>query len=117
MYDIKAFHPQVHKTCTGVTNELILNNLQHISNNGAKIEIRIPLVMGYNDVEIPYIGEFLSKIKGITKIKLLKYHSFSASRYSALGLTCSLPDGIPNDDDIKNALKTMHSFRLNAIAD
>lgn len=116
LYDIKSYDPEIHKSCTGVSNELILNNLRLISNNNAKIEIRIPLVMGYNDKEIPSIGEFLSKIKGISRIKILKYHSFAASRYKALGMPCHLPtDGEPTESDVDTAVKTLRSFGLNAI--
>lgn len=114
LYDIKAISPDVHKRCTGVSNELILKNLRLISSLGAKIEIRIPLVTGYNDGEIPEIGKFLSTVKGISKVKILKYHSFSASRYTSLGIPCTLPDAVTRNEDIEKAVNTLNSFGLNA---
>ena len=116
LYDIKAMDAENHKKCTGVYNKIILKNLQLISSLGAKLEIRIPLVMGYNDNELQAIGEFLAKVQGITKVKVLKYHNFAASRYSALGLPCSLPEnGVPTENDMNTAVNILRSFGLNAI--
>lgn len=114
LYDVKAISPDIHKRCTGASNELILKNLRLISSLGARIEVRIPLVMGYNDGEIPKIGEFLSTFKEISAVKVLKYHSFSASRYTSLGIPCTLPNVITSNDDVEKAVNTLRSFGLNA---
>ena len=55
-------------------NNIILDNLKYLSEAGCKIEIRYPLVMGYNDGECEKIGNFLKGMKGITKVKVLQYH-------------------------------------------
>ena len=78
LYDIKAVDSNVHKKCTGRDNRLILDNLQFLCDMGCSVEIRYPLVMGYNDCECNQIGELLSKLKAIQKIKVLQYHAFSA---------------------------------------
>ena len=114
LYDIKAIDPTVHKNCTGVDNSIILSNLHHLSQKNAKIEIRIPLVKGYNDSEIPEIGKFLSQLKGITKVKVLKYHSFAASRYDALNLPCTLPNTETSPEDLKKAVNILKDCNLNA---
>ena len=49
LYDIKHITDEGHIRCTGRSNRLILENLRFLSDAGAKIEIRIPLVPGYND--------------------------------------------------------------------
>ena len=114
LYDVKAFSPKVHKDCTGEENGLILENLQYLSDNGARIEVRIPLVVGYNDTEIEDIAKLLSKLK-IEKVKVLKYHSLARSRYEALGM----PDTMPNTEttltDVENAVKTLKKYGLNAV--
>lgn len=115
LYDIKAITPSVHKECTGQDNSLILDNLKFLCENNAKIEIRYPLVKGYNDEEAQKIGEFLRGLKGITKIKVLQYHSFSASRYDALGMACTLPDTETTFDDVENAVKILKSYGLAAV--
>ena len=116
LYDIKAIDTDTHRACTGVNNKLILNNLRHISSRGAKIEIRIPLVKGYNDGELTDIGKFLSEQGGIKAVKVLKYHSMSESRYTALGIPSTLPDTVTTSEDVINAVNLLRSFNLNAIS-
>lgn len=90
LYDVKAFHSDVHKDCTGVGNELILSNLRHLVSVCADIEVRIPVVPGKNDFELPYIKELLSEL-GIKKVKELAYHDLARSKYRALDMPDTLP--------------------------
>ena len=115
LYDIKAVDSNVHKKCTGRDNRLILDNLQFLCDMGCSVEIRYPLVMGYNDCECNQIGELLSKLKVIQKIKVLQYHAFSASRYEALGMTVTLPNVDTEFEDVENAVQILRSYDLNAV--
>ena len=58
LYDIKAIDKDVHIKCTGKDNALILDNLKYLSDKDADIEIRYPLVMGYNDKECDKIEAY-----------------------------------------------------------
>ena len=115
LYDVKAFSEDVHKKCTGQTNEIILENLKFLSRKGCKIEIRYPLVKGFNDGECEKIGAFLCNLKGIEKVKILKYHRFAASRYDALGMNNTLPDIETTYEDIEKAVEILRNYGLNAI--
>ncbi len=115
LYDLKAIDPDVHKKCTGSTNELILDNLKYLDEKDCKIEIRIPYVPGYNDGEIEKMGEFLKGFKNITKIKVLHYHNFAGSKYSAVNMPNTLPETLPTDEEVKKAVAILKSFSLNAI--
>ncbi len=115
LYDIKAIDPQVHKKCTGQENGLILENLRYLSEQGSKIEIRYPLVKGYNDGECEKIGAFLQSLAGITKVKVLQYHRFSGSRYEALGMFCTLPEVETTYADVARAVEILRAYGLNAI--
>lgn len=115
LYDIKAIDTNVHKKCTGQENGLILENLKFLSESGCKIEIRYTLVKDYNDGECDKIGTFLSKIQGITKVKVLQYHSYAASRYEALGMENTLPDTKTTYCDVENAVKILKGYGLNAV--
>ena len=96
-------------------NELILENLKFLSERKCTIEIRYPLVKGYNDGECEGIGVFLSNLKGIPKVKVLQYHHFAASRYQALAVTNTLPDTETTYEDIERAIKILKKYGLNAI--
>lgn len=115
LYDIKAIDKDVHKMCTGQTNELILSNLEYLCTSGCKVEIRYPLVVGYNDGECEKIGEFLKDKKGIRKIKVLQYHSYAASRYESLGMENTLPNTETKYEDVQKAVDTLKNFGLCAV--
>ena len=115
LYDIKAIDGAVHERCTSRQNGLILDNLRFLCAEGCKIEIRYPLVMGYNDRECENIAKFLSGLSGITKVKVLQYHSFSASRYEALGMFNTLPDTQTTSYDIEAAVNIFKNYGLNAV--
>ena len=115
LYDIKAIDAMVHKKCTGKDNHLILDNLKLLCDEGCKIEIRYPLVKGYNDLECENIAKFLSALRGITKVKVLQYHSFAASRYEALGMVNTLPNTITTVDDVEAAVNIFKSYGLYAV--
>ena len=46
LYDVKLMDHEHHQKYTGVSNHLILQNLQKLSSNGALIQIRMPLIAG-----------------------------------------------------------------------
>lgn len=115
LYDLKAIDAQVHKRCTGKENGLILENLRKLDEKGCKIEIRYPYVPGYNDGECSKIGEFLASLKNTKKIKVLGYHSFAASKYTALNRENTLPDVKVTRDDVQKAVDILNSYGLYAI--
>ena len=115
LYDIKAIDSSVHKKCTGRDNAIILENLAYLSSRGCRIEIRYPLVVGYNDGECQKIGEFLASVGGIEKIKVLKYHNFAGSRYEALGMENTLPRTVTEREDVERAVAVLRSFGLCAV--
>lgn len=115
LYDIKAIDPAVHSRCTGKENGLILENLAYLSERGCDVEIRYPLVKGYNDGEREKIGAFLRNMKGISKVKVLQYHSFSASRYEALGMENTLPRTETTPRDVEETVEVLRSFGLPAV--
>ncbi|HIE28412.1 TPA: glycyl-radical enzyme activating protein [Candidatus Poribacteria bacterium] len=87
LYDFKHIDPVAHKKYTGVSNDLILDNLVKMSEYGVPIEIRMPIIPGVNDSkkDIVNAAMFLSTIKNITWVELLPYHRLGESKYSRLG--------------------------------
>lgn len=114
LYDIKAILPQTHLACTGQDNQRILDNFRYLYESGCRIEVRYPLVKGYNDSECERIGAYLKDFHGITGIKVLPYHALAASRYEALGMENTLPQAITTDRDVQQAVSRLKSFGLPA---
>lgn len=103
LYDIKAIDENVHLKCTGKSNKIILENLSYLDGKGCKTEIRIPFVPNYNDDQIEKISDYLKNFKNIQKVRLLPYHNYAGSKYTALGLDNNLPSLLPTDGMIKKA--------------
>ena len=55
LYDIKHMDSKRHKALTGVPNELILDNARLLAKNGAKIQVRYPVIPKLNDSRIRYV--------------------------------------------------------------
>ena len=87
LYDIKIFDPDKHKKYTGVSNELILENLKKLSEAGGKIWIRIPIIPDVNDSmeEMQKIKELLAVCGQPEKVELLPYHAMGEHKYRAIG--------------------------------
>lgn len=112
LYDIKAIDEDVHKQCTGQPNGLILDNLMYIDKSGAKTEIRIPYIPGYNGNQIDKIGRFLAQLKNVTGVRVLPYHNYAASKYAALGIEDTLPKSLPSDEEISKAKDILKNYGI-----
>ena len=101
LYDVKCFSDDLHKDGTGVSNRLILENLQKLSNKNAEIVVRIPVIPEFNgnDYEMQKIADFLKDLR-IKKVELLPYHAMGEHKWSALGKT-ALPFSVPSNEDIE----------------
>ena len=117
LYDVKAADPQLHRRLTGAYNEKILANLRYLSEQGCRIEIRYPFVVGCNDGEVDAIGALLQPLRGIEKVKVLRYHNFAASRYRALGMENTLPPDKTTAEAILSAAARLRTFGLNAVTE
>jgi pyruvate formate lyase activating enzyme len=82
LYDIKHMDSEEHKRLTGVPNEVILENLLKLDKTGKPIEIRIPIIPGYNDSEknIEAVSNFIKGLKSIKGVRLLPYHKLGLSK-------------------------------------
>jgi pyruvate formate lyase activating enzyme len=82
-FDIKFADPLKHKRFTGVDNKQILDNLRYLDSQRKNIEIRIPLLPGYNDsdTDLQAFCEVLSQLKIHPGIHLLPYHNTGSYKY------------------------------------
>ncbi|MEG1500987.1 MAG: glycyl-radical enzyme activating protein, partial [Clostridiales bacterium] len=116
LYDIKLFDRQKHKKATGGDNQLILQNIQKLSADGARIIVRTPLIKGINDdlAEIDKIAAFLEPLQ-IELIQLLAYHSYGLGKYQNLDIKDTSADfQAPDEDFLNQALEIYHQHGLNA---
>lgn len=112
LYDIKAISDTLHQVGTGYSNHKIIENLLYLDGKGCKTEIRIPYIPQYNDAEIEQIGKILSKLKYLTKVRVLAYHNYAGSKYESLNIENTLPKVVPSELEIETAKNILRSFNL-----
>jgi pyruvate formate lyase activating enzyme len=86
-FDLKCINPELHKSFTGSDNKIILKNLKLLSETSKeKITICIPVIPDFNESNevIDEIISYCLKLK-LSKVRLLPYHNFGESKYSAIG--------------------------------
>ncbi len=94
LYDLKHMDPEKHFKYTGVSNEMILTNLKCLSQQGARIIIRLPVISGINNdrENIERTGVFLSSLAGVNQVNILPYHHSAEVKYKNLGLQYGAAD-------------------------
>lgn len=86
LIDIKHMNSVKHKEGTGVSNEIILENIARLAKMGKKIRVRLPLIPGFNDSEenLRETAEFMVA-NNLKYIDLLPFHSTGGYKYDKLG--------------------------------
>ena len=89
LYDVKQLDDDRHRELTGVSNVLILENLERLGESGRRIWIRYPLIPGVNDAEddIVALGKLVSRLRSVDAIHLLPFHRGGERKRVGLGLS------------------------------
>ncbi len=93
LFDIKHMDDDRHKDLTGVSNRLILENLELLSRLGHDIYLRIPLIPGMNDktTHLHALAQYATGLHRILRVDLLPYHSTGLEKYDRLDKTTRMP--------------------------
>ena len=114
LYDLKLMAAAAHQKFTGVSNELILRNLQMLSERGHDIILRLPIVPGVNDDEqIRRTGEFAAALPHLNRVDVLPYHHSAAQKYERLGRPYQLPTvQPPSEARVAKIIQILQAFDL-----
>jgi len=109
LYDVKSMDSAWHREVTGVPNELILSNLQALSQHGHRIIVRVPVIPGVNDDDesIRQIGAFVATLPTLERVDILPYHHTAADKYARLDKAYQLPTARPPSAERMAALATL----------
>lgn len=116
LYDVKTMDPKRHKTLTGVSNDLILANLEKTCREGIPIFIRIPVIPKYNFVNVEEdakkIADFLHGLDGVKRVDLLPFHRLGKSKYLMLGRNYIVDIKPPDKEYVERIKKILESNGL-----
>ena len=92
LYDLKTMDEQQHWEYTGVSNKLILGNLEWLGRAHENIWLRVPLIPGLNDApaQLEVMARFAASMPGIKQVNLLPYHQLGEAKFPRLGKTYQL---------------------------
>ncbi len=115
LYDLKIIDEVKHRKYTGVSNRVILENLQKLAEAGHAVILRFPLIPGFTDsVEnIHQIGEFAGALPNILRIDILPYHDTARLKYLRMGMRYGLPeDAAIKEEQIITAERILTEYGL-----
>ena len=88
MMDIKMMDSKLHKECTGVPNERILENALKLGQQPQPLIVRTPIVPGVNDTagQVAEIAAFVKQLPNLMYYELLPFHPMATSKYDSLDI-------------------------------
>ncbi|MHC1695989.1 MAG: glycyl-radical enzyme activating protein [Eubacteriales bacterium] len=118
MCDLKSMDEQAHISFTGVSNARILDNIVLLSQLGARVLIRIPVVSGFNDTEenMEHTARFLLDNTSFREVELLKLHKLAEHKYNSLDMEYT-PQSITLTDEgrMERLRDVLRSMGINVI--
>lgn len=100
--DVKHMDPDKHKEKTGVSNELILNNIKALAKSDWKgrLILRMPVIRDYNDNDdnIQKIVDFMNSV-GLFEFNILPFHRLGTSKWTQLGMTYKYSEELPTSEE------------------
>ena len=113
LFDYKETSPGRHQMVTGVSNELILENLDYLYEKGARIILRCPLVPGINDTSqhLAGIARIAADYPDLEGVQIMAYHNLGRAKSAAIGVDNPLGDLGSADDATKQEwLDRLHAL-------
>lgn len=110
LFDYKATKDEDHRSFTGVSNQLILANLDTAYQHGKSIILRCPIIPGLNDTAdhfggIRALDERYPRLRGI---ELMPYHDFGNSKRPSVGLADAASSlRVPTETEPRRWLKEL----------
>jgi len=115
LFDLKVMDETLHREYTGVSNELLLENLQRLAELGHSIVVRVPIIPGINNAleDIQRLGRFVTNLSGVSRVDVLPYHEIAAEKYRRLGQEYAFQNQpVPSDEMMQNIARTLREFGL-----
>lgn len=115
LYDLKCVTKEIHTRYVGNDNQRIQENIRKLSQRGARIIVRVPLIDPVNtgEEEAEKMAVFLGEISNIELCQLLPYHDYGLGKYEMLGYKNMQENfSTPNEQKMQ---KIFEIFRKNGV--
>jgi pyruvate formate lyase activating enzyme len=113
LFDYKATDPEEHRRITGVSNELVLDNLDFLYHRRAQLLLRCPLVPGVNDTpeHLAGIAALADRYPRLEGVEVMPYHDLGRDKAARIGQEYALA-GVRSADEATQAgwLDRLHAL-------
>ena len=120
--DLKIMDPDKHRLYTGVSNDLILQNIRYLADNGHPFLIRIPLIEGINADEqnMAATGRFLASLRTTVTVHLLAYHDVGKDKHRRMMPPTvynpqNYPMSSPTDETLDRCCRQIEAYGLKVV--
>lgn len=118
LYDIKLMDPDKHEMHTGVSNDIILDNLRRLNSLSKPVAIRFPIIPGVNDDDqnISATIDFLRTLNNVSFVNVLPYHKGGIQKMKRLsGDNECRVFGAPAPEDLRSTTEALLETGLTVI--
>ena len=115
LYDLKVMDDTKHRKFTGVSNNVILENLRTLSHSHDHIAIRFPVIPGVNDdsSNVSRIGEFVSQLGNVEEVDVLPYHKLGIEKYKRLAIKYRMTEiQCPPKEEVAKIAESLRGYGL-----
>lgn len=114
LYDVKTLDDTAHQRHTGVSNQIILANLDALAQVHHRIWIRVPLIPGFNDSasQLAAIAHHVADIPSVEQVHLLPYHDMGQHKRSRTRVAQPAEPHIPSTQQLQAAAETFRACGL-----
>ncbi|MBO7405845.1 MAG: glycyl-radical enzyme activating protein [Clostridia bacterium] len=111
LFDYKATGEEMHKRLTGVSQMPILENLRALSEAGAQIILRCPIIPGANDTDEHFaaIAAVLNDTPGIVSADLEPYHPLGTGKAPKIGKAQAFTASAPSKERMEEIRLSIQS--------
>ena len=114
--DVKTMDDEAHRTATGRSNSLILENIKLIAESGTPLLIRTPIIPDFNDSDeaVSDISEFIASLNGKPNWELLPFRNLCKSKYESLHRPFGADNlETPEKDQMKRLTEIAEGYGVN----
>ena len=116
LFDLKLVDDARQKSATGVPSAPVLANLSALAASGARIELRVPLIPGFNDSsgDLADAARYAASLGPGIKVRILPYHDTGRGKYALRG--AAYPMGECSPPSREAALEAARIFEKAGLA-